>query len=161
MALNTASPLLCFWAVCCLQLQIHCQHSVGSSNQEATLLPGRRLKQIDPVVLTITTADPVSATTADLKNDPTGRGHLLVSAFIVPKSNPHRTRSCGACISLRAQQHCAQARLSNAADYVEQYTYMQSSFPPEVFGVPWTVDPTAANGLTGKQTQAVLHLRAL
>lgn len=40
-----------------------------------------------------------------------------------------------------------QARLSHAEAYQEDFGYL--SYPPEQYNVPFYVDPTAADGLTG------------
>ena len=49
--------------------------------QSGSAQRGRQLQQADRA---ITRSEPVSATTADLVNDPTGRGHLLVGKARVP-----------------------------------------------------------------------------
>ena len=145
-------------------LEALAQVPTGSAGDTIHVTPGRRLKQLQ-ATMAINPADPVSATTADLTNDPTGRGHLLVRAVYIyacacafsrPKEPalrpvPHQ-RFC--VVMLLSQLELVmsddvQALLSNAASYVEEYTYMQSSFPPDVFSVPWTIDPTAALGLSG------------
>lgn len=78
MAFNIVWLLLLLWVGCC---HCHGQYAVKSSLTVGSLLNGRRLKQIAPAILTIDTEEPVSATTADLTNDPAGRGHLLVRAI--------------------------------------------------------------------------------
>ena len=60
------SPMACIGK---MLLLYSCLLQSGSAQR------GRQLQQADRA---ITRSEPVSATTADLVNDPTGRGHLLV-----------------------------------------------------------------------------------
>ncbi len=68
---KSALILLCLATAC--YLEVLAQDPTRSNGDTI-------LKQLE-ATMAINPADPVSATTADLTNDPTGRGHLLVRAL--------------------------------------------------------------------------------
>lgn len=50
-------------------------------------------------------------------------------------------------VGIRRQSCWVQARLSHAEAYQEDFGYL--SYPPEHYNVPFYIDPTATDGLTG------------
>ena len=114
-----------------------------------------RGRQLQQAALSINPLEPVSASTADLVNDPTGLGHLLVrntdfcsNSFCQLLRSRQGIRRVVPCENLPKPPLTAlQARLSHAEAYQEDFGYL--SYPPEHYNVPFYVDPTAADGLTG------------
>ena len=74
------TALILFCLATASYLEVLAQDPTRSNGNTIHVTPGRRLKQLE-ATMAINPADPVSATTADLTNDPTGRGHLLVRAL--------------------------------------------------------------------------------
>lgn len=58
-----------------------CLESVQSKHVVHGTHAGKAARRLQQSALKINIRDPVSATTADLVDDPTGRGHLLVRYF--------------------------------------------------------------------------------
>ena len=57
---------------------LFCVESIQSQHAVQQLHAGNAARRLQQSALKINARDPVSATTADLVDDPTGRGHLLV-----------------------------------------------------------------------------------